>query len=111
MNIQRWTNDMIAASKVETILTLAGTDYETGLINIAAVSEKQRQFGADVRIRALASVWDHVDEAYKTAEFANAVLRAANKHANAKWWIDRESHTLAFGSFHDLDEDIDQELG
>ena len=111
MNIQRWTNDMIAASKVETILTLAGTDYETGLVNLAAVSEKQRQFGADVRIRALASVWDQVDPSYQTAEFANVVLRAANRHADAKWWINRESHTLAIGNFHDLDEDIEQELG
>ncbi len=109
MNIQQFTNDMKAASTLEVVLKLADTDYETGLVNLVAVSEKQRQFGADVRIRALASVWEQVDVPWQTAELAKATLRAANKHADAKWWIDRQSHTLV--SFNDLDDEIEQELG
>lgn len=109
MNIQKFTNDMRAGATVEAVLELAGTDYESGLAHLEAVSEKQRQFGADVRIRALANIWEQVDTPYQTAAFAQVMLRAANKHADAKWWIDRQSHTL--GSFNDLDSDIEQELG
>ena len=109
MNIQRFNNDTRAAQAVQAILDLAGQNYEAGLSQLEAVSEAQRSFGADIRIRALANVWEQVEVDYQTSDFAQAVLRVANRYAQAKWWIDRQSHTL--GSFNDLDDDIEQELG
>lgn len=108
MNMQRFTNDMRKADIVQSILDLAGVDYQTGLTQLEAVSEKQRGFGAAVRIRALASIWEQVSTEYRTSEFAQAILRAANRHTSAKWWVERESHTLAY--FDDIDDDIEQEL-
>jgi hypothetical protein len=107
--MQRFTSGMRAADTVRSVLELAGVDYETGLAQLEAVSEKQRAFGADIRIRALANIWsEQVLAEYQTSAFAQAVLRAANRHTSAKWWIERESHTLV--SFNDLDDDIEQEL-
>lgn len=109
MNLERFTNDMKSAKAVQSILDLAGLDYENGLAQLQAVSEAQRSYGADVRIRALALLWQQVSNEYQSAKFAGAVLRAANKHAQARWWIDRQSHTLG-NNFDDLDGDIEQEL-
>lgn len=112
MNEARFQMQLENAKIVREIIELAGLDLETALVPLDAVSEKQRNFAGFVRHAGIADIWQwSVDKEYKTPQFAQALIRAANHHKNAKWWCDRESHTLGIGGFvTDLERDIEEEF-
>lgn len=112
MNEAQFQMQMENAKVVREIIELAGLDLETALVTLEAVSDKQRNFAGFVRHAGIADIWKwSVDKEYKTPEFAHALIRAANHHKTAKWWLDRKSHTLGIGGFvGDLESDIEEEF-
>lgn len=112
MNEARFQMQMENATVVREVIELAGLDLETALVTLEAVSDEQRNFAGFVRHAGIADIWKWgVDKEYKTPEFAQTLIRAANHHKTAKWWIDREPHTLAIGGFmSDLEDNIEEEF-
>lgn len=112
MNIERMNRLAKEVEIVQQMITLAGIEPEIALVALEAISEKQRDYGMDTRISALANVWSGVLTDYKTPEFAATIVRAANRHQSAKWWIECEpKFSLAHkGSFVELDNDIEEEM-
>lgn len=112
MNVERMKRQMEEIEAVKEMLALAGVDPQTALVALEAISDKQRDYGADVRFSALANLWNGAPQDYKTPEFASTIIRAANRHNSAKWWIEQE-HKFSMdqsGSFYELDSDIEEEV-
>jgi len=95
--------DAITAREV---VDVAGLPVDTALVTLNAVSEAQRNFGGDVRLYALASIWNTILPSYKTAQFSQALIAACNLHPEATFWIDNKNQTFA----HLLGKEISAEL-
>jgi hypothetical protein len=88
------------------VLSLTDVSFEQ-FCEIEAVSEKQKSFGLDMRIKALANAWNTANPAAKDVRFASALVKACMSHKEAKWWCDNESHFLTgMGTLRLLNPDI-----
>lgn len=84
----------IEESKVaKEVLDMADVSVER-FCEIEAVSEKQKSFGLDMRIKAVTNAWNTANPAAKDARFAKALIKACMSHKEAKWWCDNERHFL-----------------
>lgn len=91
---------------VREVLDLVGISFED-FCEIEAVSEKQKAFGLDMRIKALAGAWNTANPAAKDARFVKALVKACMEHKEAKWWCSNERHFITgMGTLHLLNPDI-----
>lgn len=107
--IIRFQRGLEDGAQARALLDAAGKDYLKDMAEIEAKSEEQRQYAADARVRVLANLWTHLTGDYKNAEFANVIIRAANRHTDARWWIDHDPQRSPHIT-RCLDDDIEDEL-
>lgn len=107
--IIRFKRDVEDAEQARLLLEAAGVDYFTGLAEIQAKSEEQRLYAANARIRVLANLWRNIEPDYKNPEFALVIVNAANRHHDARFWIDNDP-VFNINITSCLDDDIEAEL-
>lgn len=95
------------ATIVRQVTDLAGYT-EFPFVTLGAKSDAQRDFAGDVRFHAITQIWtEDIDQEYKTAAMARAIIAACNRHPQAQFWLDNKDKTFV----NLLSDDIDEELG